>query len=322
MKKIIFALTGILLFFNSSSCDPNKDKDDTGSGTNGGGVDIKYEMTVSIDALDVVKNLKDLDNTDLFPNGVIDNEGYCVRAQLFVFNEDGSLFSEDVQMLADFSQKAKVTKSMPSGKYTLVATADMVRLDGEKVEFQCWDFQNKTSLRNFRIVDIGYVGLEYKALGVSRSEVEIKKALSENIDVQPVGALITFFFHNLNASEMGYLYYAWNKDQDYYSAGDGTSNSVNDDIENEYEVDAQYTGFYDKRYFLPVNNVTLFWATLTKDIVVIKEGNTAFNVEVGNNITITVDVKAGTAAVSRSTRAASFSLDDIDYNRRPIKERQ
>jgi hypothetical protein len=296
MKKIIILITGVLFLI---SCDKK--------------TEIKYEMTVSIDVLDVVKNLRSLDNTELFPNGVID-DGSHVRVKLFTFNGDGSLFAEDSQILDDFSQKALVKRSMPEGEYTLVAFADMVDNNGDNITFQCWDFQNTSSLRNFRIVDLGYKGHKYKAMGVSKTNVDISKSLSTNINVQPVGALVTFYFRNLFINEVAFLYYFWDKHADYYLVEDGTSNSVDIDIENEYEVEAEYNGLYDQRYFLPVRDMTLTWATLTGDLNVVKRNTVTFNVEQGKDITVNVDTKAATANVSQTTRSDSFSLDDLLRN--------
>ncbi|MDR1500460.1 MAG: hypothetical protein LBI58_05715 [Tannerellaceae bacterium] len=306
MKNIILLIAGI---FFLTACPPGDKK---------GGVDIKYEMKVSVDVLDVVKDLRDLDNAELFPDGVID-DGSHVRVKLFIFDDsDDSLFSEDTQIIDDFSQKATVTKSMASGRYTIVATADMVENDGDKITFQCWDFKNTASLRNFRIIDLGYKGYSYKAMGVSQVTVDVNRSLSTDIKVEPVGALVTFFFQNLNISEVAYLYYAWDKVADYYLVGDGTSNSIDNDVENEYEVSKDYTGVYDQRYFLPVRDVSLTWGTFDKDIKVVKSNTLKFNVEKGKNITIGVDTKSGTANVSQTTRASSTSLSGIQGNRKKL----
>ncbi|MDR1257810.1 MAG: hypothetical protein LBK65_00820 [Tannerellaceae bacterium] len=309
MKKLIIALTGILLL-SFASCDGDK-KD----------VDIKYELKVSIDVLDVVKNLKDLDNAELFPNGVID-DGSHVRVKLFIFGEDGSLISEDTQIIDDFSKKSQMTKSMYPGNYTLVASADIVENDGDEIEFQCWEFRNTSSLRNFRIVDLGKRGHEYKAIGVSQNTVEISKSLSTDIRVQPLGAMVTFYFRNLFVSEIAYLYYTWDRQSDYYAVENETTSFIESDAEMEYEVEAEYTGLYDHRYFLPIQDITFLWGTFTKDIDVVKSGNAKFSTSIGHNFTVNVDTRTGTTQVVQSTRAADpISLEDIRRSREMLNKK-
>jgi hypothetical protein len=309
MKKIIAKLiTGVLLitgmlFF--SSC-PNPDSEDEK------GIDIQYKLTVSINTRDVVKDLKDLDNADIFPNGVIE-DGSHVRVKFFIYDDKGELLEGNTQIVDDFSKTVEVTKSVYPGEYTLVATADMVENTGDKIDFKCWDFENTSRLEDFKITDLQYKGFEYKAMGVSKSVVTIKKAETIEIRVEPVGSLVTFYFKNLNAQTMAYLYYTWDKSSDYYRVSDAKSNIIDGGDDTEYEIEAKYTGFYDQRYFLPMPSLKLTWATFNSKEEVLKQGSTTFSIQQAVNSLITVDVQ--TTNVQVQTKA-SFSLEDIERSRK------
>ncbi|MDR1556843.1 MAG: hypothetical protein LBS88_07435 [Tannerellaceae bacterium] len=304
MKNIItsIALIAGMLFFTSCNDKPDPGKD----------LDIKYQLTVSINTKNVVKDLKDLDNTDAFPGGTID-DGSHVRVNFFIYDADGANVYESTQIVDDFSKSVEIKNSLKPGDYTLVVAADMVENTGDKIEFACWEFKNTDDLENLRIVDLQYNGFKYKAMGVSKSTINLEKAESVKINVEPVGALITFYFSNLYVSEIAYLYYTWDKNSDYYLVNEEKSNVSNTDVENEYEIEAKYTGFYDQRYFLPVQNVTLTWATLDAKPAIIKQGSTTFNAQQAVNQIITVDVRTGNTKVE--TKSA-ISLEDIEKSRK------
>lgn len=292
-----------MLFF--SSCPPGKKH-------GGDEVDIQYKLTASIRTLDVVKELRDLDGSELFPDGVID-DGSHVRVKFFIYDDQGKLLEENTQIVDDFSQKVEIVKSLYPGEYTLVTTADMVENTGDKIEFECWKFEYTSSLEDFKITDLQYKGYEYKAIGVDKTTISIQKAESTDIRVRPIGALITFYFNNLDVKKMAYLAYSWNKSSDYYRPDNGKSSVIDSGDENEYEVKEQYQGFYDQRYFLPVQSLKFSWATYNASTTILKSGSVTCNVQEAVNQTITVNAQTGEAQVQTK---ASISLDDIERSRK------
>jgi hypothetical protein len=263
---------------------------------------LQYELSASIDVLDVVKDLKDTGQGALFPNGTID-DGSHVRVKFLIYNkEDGSLLNEETQIVDDFSKIVKVTKSVKAGEYIVVATADMVENTDDEIDFACWEFKNTSLLRDFQIKDKGYIGYEYKAMGVYKTSVTVDKAVSLNIKVKPVGGLVTFYFRNLTISTIAYLAYAWDKISDYYLVEDEKSYSANSPSGNEYEVKEQYNAVYDYRYFLPMQSLLLVWETYDAKEKALNSGSVTFDVTQGVNPLLTTDVKAGTTQLT--TRAA------------------
>lgn len=274
-------------------------------------VDIVYQFTSKIDILDVVKELKDIQNADAFPNGKIDIDGYHVRVNFFMYDKDGAVVEKDTKIVNDFAQVVNVTKAMPEGEYTVVATADIVKNAGDRIDFEYWKFENPNTLRDFKIKDLNYVGFEYKALGIYKEMVNINKSTNLNISVKPAGSLITMWFRNAYVSSIAYIYYEWNKSSDYYLINEDKANVLNTGSSDDFEVESAYTGYYDQRYFLPVQDFKFTWATYNSSINVVKTNNTTFNITKGVNPTITVDVTTGNTVVSNNTKSGVFeSIQD------------
>jgi hypothetical protein len=291
MKNIAVIILITFVAFTSSCNDKNK------------GVDIQYQLTVSVDVRNVVKNLKDLDNTDYFSNGVIPDEDYRVRINLFIYKEDGSLVSKEMQIVDNFYKKMEVKKSMDTGKYTLVASADIVKSTGSNVDFEFWKFENTDDLRSLRVVDLKYKVFYYKAIGVSTKTIEIEKSESQEIVVDPIGSLITFYFYNASASKIAYIIYEWSKSAEYYRVDDEESNVITSAVSDGFEVTSQYTGYYDPRYFLPTQDIELIWGTLTAAEKVVNAGSKVFNIQKDVNQTLSIDVQSGSTQLKSDNRA-------------------
>ncbi|MDR1938378.1 MAG: hypothetical protein LBQ73_07760 [Tannerellaceae bacterium] len=294
MKRALMAIMGLILF---TACSPTANDDDAN------GI-FQYEVNVSIDIRDVVKDLKDLDGADLFPSGKIiatgDWEGLHARIKFLIYNEDGSLRSEETVIVDDFSKAAELKKVLPGGDYTVVATADMVQNTGDKIDDELWEFENTSQLRNFKITDRQYTAGRLKALGVYKSTLNVSKAESLKVRIKPLGSLVTFYFKNVTYSnQVAGVYYQWNKDPDYYLVDEEKSGIRDVAVYDTWEVNGDYTGVYDYRYFLPFSgSITLEWAAFDGDGDFLKTGSTEFTVKQGENATVTVDVTAGTAGAA------------------------
>jgi hypothetical protein len=300
MKTPAITLCTLAALAICASCDGNK-KD----------VSMQYQLTVSVDARNVVKNLKSVDNTDYFPDGTVPDKDYHPRISLFIYKEDGTLAAKEVQIVDDFYQKVEVKTGLDKGTYTLVASADIVENSGDNVTFEFWGFKNTGGLQNFRITDLGYVGYQYKALGVSKKTVDIAKSETLSITVEPAGALVTLYFYNLSLSKMAYVVYGWDKDADYYSVDDEAPNITNIDISNVYEVNSEYTGMYGSHYFLPVQNMELIWGTLTAAEKVVNAGSKVINVTKGVNQTLSVDVQSASMQLKSAPLPAAGRIHNL-----------
>lgn len=288
MKKLVMMVLGALLL---ASCTNDKE------------VDIAYQFTVKIDILDVVKGQKSIDNSDVFPSGRIDIADYNVRIKLFIYDNNGYLVQSDTKIVSDFAQVVTVVKSMPEGDYTVVATADIVESVNDRIDFEFWRFEGVNMLRDFKIKDLSYVGYEYKVLGISKKNVNISKSTDLNINVQPAGSLVTMWFRNAYVSSIAYIYFEWNKSSDYYLVNEDNSNVLIGGSNEEFEVESSYTGYYSQRYFLPVQNFTITWATYNAAIEIVESNNITLNLTRGVNPTITADVTTGNTQITNNARS-------------------
>ncbi|MGV8135187.1 MAG: hypothetical protein AB2L20_08230 [Mangrovibacterium sp.] len=293
MKKILMILAGIVLM---TSCNDNLE------------VGITYQLTTTIDNLNVVKDLKDLDNTDLFPNGTIDVSDYKVRVSYLIYNAAGELVDEDIQLVDDFSKTVTVTSSLEAGEYTLVVCADIVEASSNgSISWEPWNFGNKSSLRDIKITDAGYIGGYYKALGVKKSAVTIEKSETVQLSTEPAGGLITFYFSNINHNQVAYIVYGWDKASDYYLINEDRSNIVSGLWSYDYETSSQYSGYYALRYFLPIQDFTFMWDIFGPTQNLLRSGETTFDIEKGVNKIITVNTQTGQYTATASTRSAVLS---------------
>ncbi|MDR1645994.1 MAG: hypothetical protein LBS05_09300 [Tannerellaceae bacterium] len=307
MKKIHIPVFLILIALAMlTSCGEGNKKD----------VDIQYQLTVSVDVRNVVKDLVDIYGVDYFPNGELDDDDYSVRINLFIYDDEGSLVEKESQIVDDFYQKLEVKKSMNTGEYTLVATADLVEVNGDDISLEFWKFSNTSNLRDLRAVEQGYAGYYYKALGVTKEVVEIEKSQSLTMNVKPAGALVTFYFTDLDASTMASLVYEWDRDADYYLIDDEVGKIDKATVLSyTYEVKKEYTGLYQSRYYIP-SEIEFTWGTFTADEKLIKSGSTTLNIHRGVNQILTINVQTGSTSLKSDTRAPQQSLPDV-RNERP-----
>lgn len=286
MRKLFIFIAGVLLL---ASC--NNDKE----------VDIVYQLNAKIDILDVVKDLKDIQNADAFPNGII-NEEYNVRVNFIIYDEKGTAVEQDTKIVNDFSQILNITKSLSKGEYTIVATTDIVKNNGDRVDFEFWKLENTSSLRDFKIKDLNYIGYRYKVLGIYKDIISVNGSVNLDVSVKPAGSLITMWFRNAYVNNIAYIYYEWNKSSDYYLVNEDKPNVLTQKTYDDFEVESSYTGYYDQRYLLPVQDFKFTWATLNSANVILKTNSATLNIIKAVNSNITVDVSTGDTQVSNASK--------------------
>ncbi|MDR3261105.1 MAG: FimB/Mfa2 family fimbrial subunit [Tannerella sp.] len=282
MKKTILMICGIV--FLMASC--NEDND----------VDIQYQVTIRIDAMDVVKNLReDADGTELFPNGEIIVSGanpLHPRIKCLIYDSDGSLFTEETRIVDDFTKTVSITTKLPGGNYTIVASADLVQHTGDQVNFEFWKFENTSSLEDFKITDLKFDAGLYKVLGIYKNAININEGINSEIRIKPAGSLITFRFWTEFSNEISKIAYSWNKHPDYYHVNDNKATYL--DLEKpykeEFEIDPKYQAFVGVQYFLSTQDLNIHWWTTLSDETV-NEGNVVFNtLTPGINYLVSINV--------------------------------
>lgn len=252
----------------------------------------KPALTVKVDNLSMVENIKNPNGNDFFPNGTLDK--LQVRVRLFAYDETENLCFEETSIVEDFSAVPIFTPKMAAGSYTLVVVSDIVDIKEEEVDFECWEIRNKELLSKLEIVDLGYVGYHYKMLGVYKGQIEIDGSDMITIEPKAVGALITTHFTNVPTSKVAYVFFYADKANDYYQVDRGRSVLSNKEIEGLMETESGYSGYYDTRYFLPGNNISITWGAFSSNQDVLAAGKQTINVNPGAHRTITFNVSVST----------------------------
>lgn len=123
-----------------------------------------------------------------------------------------------------------------------------------------------------------------------------------DVSVKPAGSLITMWFRNAYVSNIAYIYYEWNKSSDYYLVNEDKPNVLTKTIHDDFEVESSYTGYYDQRYFLPVQDFKFTWATFNSANNILKTNYATLNITKAVNSYITVDVSTGGTQVSNASK--------------------
>jgi hypothetical protein len=259
---------------------------------------VKYQLTVRIDALDVVKDIKDLNNSDFFHNGVIPLvNSYQVRIKLLVYGKDAALVDEDTRFVDSFAEIATITKLLPAGIYTLVATADVVQKTGEQVDVEFWHFDNVTSLKELRLTDTRLNGFHGKTVGVYQNTLDVDRPASLNINIKPAGSLVFFQFYPNTVNTVSSCSIVLDKCNDYYLVNEGISYPSDygfyHDRPDVWFVNG--TNYVIMLYFMPVQNVSFMWNATVDQTA--NEGSITFDVEAGRNLYINTDVISGVSTV-------------------------
>ena len=267
-------------------------------------LNLNYELTTKIDILDVVKDLKDYDNSDLFPNGTIDVTDGKVRVTFFIYDSNGVLVSENTQLVDDFSKTVTITTNVAKGVYTLVSFADIVGVANNKINTELWTIGNKESLRDLKVTKSSSNLFQYMALGITKSIITLDKSESINIKTEPAGSLVTFLFTNIDQTKVASLSYGWNRESDYYLINDQKPNIVAGVWTNEFIMQPSISKYYDQRYFLPIDQLSFAWISYSPSLTQVLSKAMTVNVQSGINKVITIDVKSGLYSESNSTKSA------------------
>ena len=281
MKKILLFLAVIAVL---TSC--NKDLN----------LDMKYQLTATITAIDVVKNIKDIANSDLFPNGSV-GEGEKIRISVFIYDQSDKLIIEESRLLNTFAEVLTLDKPIKEGNYTIICCADVVDADNlTTVNTEFWKFENKDLLQNLKATFPSNMQYYSFVLGYSKQSISINKSQVLNISLKPAGSMVTLDFDYLNLSQiqtikMGII--TWNN---YLSLSDAIPNTS--ELLNDGNVFALEKGEYRNKiksiYCLPSNKLTIKWVGLNAAGNQIKSGTIPSTALVaGQNKIYTIDTSTG-----------------------------
>jgi hypothetical protein len=268
-------------------------------------------ITFRINALDVVKDLKDGNGNIRFPSGTIDDPDARFRLRLFVYNSQGVRVAEETQIQSGFSETFSVTKNLAAGQYTVVTTADIVaQIDGVTTEL--WTFEGTSALSTLKIRDFGDVLNHYQVLGVYKSTLTVSGAQTVNANPQPAGALITLVFERGTSSNVAAIAILGDRWNNYYSVNESRG-YVTTAASGEYQfvdgvviTNTAWTGYYVQYYLLPMTGMHIIWGTGNSNGDVLNVGELTFNVTKGVNSTYTVSTSTS-KVTTRSAAQAGYS---------------
>lgn len=290
MKKYIlgFVVTVICLF---SSCT----NDD---------VTIAYQTTIKINPSTVVSPFESFATGDL----ELLTSDYKLRTRLLVYDEDGNLTYQDVKFLNNFTETMTSSPNLPEGKYTAVATTDIVKYDNSEVSFQFWALSDSTEINTVKLADTGYIGNQRSILGVKSASFSVSKSGNDilSMSVKPAGALFFVLYKNIHTYSNIYdLGVTIQKANDYLSFDNNGNNSASfksngtnydywmvhfDPSDNYY---SSSTHIYDYAFILPASNYGIkfeldFTSGSTKNSNYY--GGWNLNIEAGQEYSMSIDL--------------------------------
>jgi hypothetical protein len=268
---------------------------------------IQYHLDITVSAPDVVKDLKDdLYFADIFPGGSLGSANYKVRISIFLYGEDGTLFDDETKYVDDFATDVKITIPVPAGKYTAVATADIVESNGSQANPMFWQIEDISLLENLKITSLHRSGT-HGVLGIGKSVVTINKVETLTLALKPAGSLIQYRFWSAHVEQISTIILEYDKESDFYHASDGVSKLLVSSASREeggirwmhsISVESGYTGYIIAYYTLPMQNQALTWTTLDMAGNIVKTGRVSFDVQAGVNPLIEIDAVDGETNIS------------------------
>ena len=124
-----------------------------------------------------------------------------LRVRLLTYNSEGLLVQENVEYFTNYATLMSCSQNLPDGNYIAIAITDVVSYEGNNVALEYWELSDHDKLAETRIDDNGYIGLQYKILGISKTNFTIngKSNNDISINVSPAGALIFVWYQNIHA---------------------------------------------------------------------------------------------------------------------------
>ncbi len=200
-------------------------------------------------------NPGDLDGVDATQN---------VRIRLFVYDENGNLYTSDQQEVKNYLTSATFDLNLDNEKeYTIIAMSDVTDTsDGSVAEY--WTVSNQQDINTLQITyagsDTNYGDQEI--LGVSSTT--LTSGDNVTINLQAAGALVCTYISNIHAySNIDRILIWGNRGNGFFDFTDnGTLNSNPDlDILPDFlDIDVpntQYSGIYSYKFLMPQTNYEL-----------------------------------------------------------------
>ena len=239
-----------------------------------------------------------------------------LRVRLLTYNSEGLLVQENVEYFTNYATLMSCSQNLPDGNYIAIAITDVVSYEGNNVALEYWELSDHDKLAETRIDDNGYIGLQYKILGISKTNFTIngKSNNDISINVSPAGALIFVWYQNIHAfSDVETYGLAKSKTTEgciFDSQGNYTVSALNNNGSFDWWQDKtdvadfgeNVQNVYSFVYILPMSNMNLKFQAIT---------DTGEEYDLSNSMT--VSPQAGEEYLFSIDLAAGDSGFNIEY---------
>ena len=210
-----------------------------------------------------------------------------LRVRVLVYNDNGLLAYADSVFLNNYQTDMSVPTTLPVGKYTIVATTDVVEYSS-KVTDEAWNLSEKDNINNTKIKAIeesNLYGGKYNILGVASQVVDISDN-TQSVVLYPTsaGALIRIYYLNVTYYTDVTYYSLWaNRGSNLVSFdSSGTPKMTPENNDNKMDFFLSYTNVVNARtqgwwatyawaFMFPVDNISFQFYWTTQDAEYISE---------------------------------------------------
>lgn len=159
-------------------------------------ITIKRTLTIKVDPSGVISPFP-----EEYPSELTSFDTSCkLRVRVLAYDDNGLLAYADSVFLNNYQSDMSVSTSLPVGKYTFVATTDVVEYSS-KVTDEAWNLSEKDNINNTKIKAREQSGLfagKYNILGITSQAVNISEdTQSVALNPTPAGALIRIYYLNV-----------------------------------------------------------------------------------------------------------------------------
>lgn len=215
-------------------------------------VQREVTTTINVNAFPLVQQQKDFqEEYQLFNEGIIPDDDVKLRVRAY-FYKDAKLESMSSTLVDNVAKPVALSKSdLSSGvRYDVVIVADFVMMSGNSIDLEFWSVKNEREYNSIKVVDQGYVGLQYRSIGATN--VPIYGGDKISVDIEGLGMLAYVYFSDIDASKTSKVKYTWTGVKEFMLRERRalTTNTLYD----TYDTSPSYSGFFDMMYILPNEN--------------------------------------------------------------------
>lgn len=231
---------------------------------------------------------------------------FKLRVRLLIYDNNGLLTYSDSTYLENYKKEMSISRSLPLGTYTVIATTDIVELSGNTVNTEFWNLSGKDNINNVSIQykdDYAVLG-KYRILGVASQKVEITSdSQSLTLYPTPAGALIRIYYLNvLGYTNVTSFFLLANRDCSLMNFdNNGNPKMIPENNNNEYDFICDYRKFEDLKseniygwhFIFPVDNISFQfgWQTLKGDAIAMGDPIIVRSIKAGEEYLLVVDCK-------------------------------